>query len=326
MIAVQSWQRELADAYTDPLQLLSFLELDPDDVRVPRGNNAFPFRVTRSFASRMRKCDPADPLLLQVLPVHAESRDVPGFVADPVGDQASAFAPATLRKYHGRALLIATGGCAINCRYCFRRNFPYGEQQLTRSTERDALDWIAAESSIEEVILSGGDPLLLSDRRLGGLLTGLAAIRHLRRIRIHSRVPVVLPSRITDGFIAALTGTRLIPVMVIHANHSNEWDEHVDLALSRLRAAGVTLLNQAVLLRGVNDNAEALADLAQRFFASGVLPYYLHLLDRASGTAHFEVPEQEARALHAELRRRLPGYLVPRLVREEAGQPHKTLL
>jgi EF-P beta-lysylation protein EpmB len=321
-----NWQRELADSYRDPLQLLSFLELPP--MRMPKTDAAgdFPFRVTQSFAARMKKGDPADPLLKQVLPSGEEFVDFPGFVADPVGDRQAIRVQGILQKYAGRALLVAVGSCAIHCRYCFRRNFPYAEQQLTHSAELRALRWIAGDSSVQEVILSGGDPLLLSDRRLKDLMSELAAIPHVRRVRIHSRIPVVLPSRITEDFVATLTSTRLQSVVVIHANHPNEWDDHVGQALRRLRVANVALLNQAVLLRGINDDVDVLARLSERFFESGVLPYYLHLLDRARGTSHFEVSETDSLAVYEQLRQRLPGYLVPRLVREEPGRPYKTVL
>lgn len=320
------WQAELSASYTEPRQLLSFLDIEPVEFWSDLAPGNFPFRVTRSFALRMRKGNPLDPLLLQVLPTAEESRVVPGFADDPVGDLQASVLPGVLHKYSGRVLLVATGACAINCRYCFRRSFPYREQQLTHSAEESALAYIAADDSIEEVILSGGDPLLLSDLRLELLIAALAKIPHLRRIRIHSRVPVVLPSRITQGFVTVLTSTRLTPVVVIHANHPNEWDSAVGQALQEMRRAGVTLLNQAVLLRGVNDDAATLAALSETFFASGALPYYLHLLDRACGTAHFEVPQGRAAVLHEQLRRRLPGYLVPRLVREEAGRPYKSWL
>lgn len=325
MSVTTSWQRELADSYTDPLRLLTFLRLRSATAEID-ACGSFPFRVTPSFAGRMRKGDSSDPLLRQVLPSTDEFIDFPGFVADPVGDCQAARVPGVLQKYAGRALLIATGSCAINCRYCFRRNFPYNEQRLSRSAERRALQWIAGDQSLEEVILSGGDPLLLSDRRLGDLLRELAAIPQLRRIRIHSRIPVVLPLRITDDFVSALTSTRLQAVVVVHANHPNEWDDHVGQALRKLRAGKVTLLNQAVLLRGINDDASVLAKLSERFFDSGVLPYYLHVLDRARGTAHFEVSETDSLAVYEQLRQRLPGYLVPRLVREEPGRPYKAVL
>lgn len=325
MAQTDAWQAELAASYSDPEQLLSFLGLAADTVLPGATAGNFPFRVTRSFAARMAKGNPRDPLLLQVLPTSAEDAVVPGFTADPVGDGQAVVIPGVLHKYSGRVLLVVTGACAVNCRYCFRRSFPYAEQQLARSAEASALAYVAADETIEEVILSGGDPLLLSDSRLGRLIAALAEIPQLKRVRIHSRVPVVLPSRISDDFVCALTASRLEPVLVIHANHPNEWDADVGRALCTLQRAGVTLLNQAVLLRDINDDPEILAALSERFFRSGVLPYYLHLLDRARGTAHFDVPESRAVALHEQLRRMLPGYLVPRLVREEPGRPYKSL-
>lgn len=319
-----AWQAELADSFTDPHDLLGFLELDPRDFpALGRAAASFPFRVTRSYAGRMAKGDPADPLLRQVLPLAEELVTWPGFVADPVGDLAAAVAPGVLHKYQGRALLIVTGACAIQCRYCFRREFPYEANPLGRSREREALDFIAGDESLTEVILSGGDPLVLSDERLSGLVERLAAIPHVRRLRIHSRLPVVLPSRITGELARGLAGSRLQAVLVVHANHPAEFDESVKDALDRLRVAGIALLNQAVLLKGVNDRAATLYRLSETLFDHGVLPYYLHLLDKARGTAHFEVDEGRALELLRHLRETLPGYLVPRLVREVAGEAFK---
>lgn len=324
-IPPSSWQAELAAAFKSPAQLLTYLGLEgaPEQACGDAAKD-FPFLVTRAYADRMNKGDPADPLLRQVLPAAEELLAAPGFNADPVGDSAALAAPGVLHKYRGRALLIATGACAIHCRYCFRRAFPYADAQLHKSREDAALDYLAADASIHEVILSGGDPLLLSDERLAALLDRLAAISHLCRIRLHSRIPLVLPSRITKELAALLTGTRLQAVLVIHANHAQEVDPSVATALCLLRSAGITLLNQAVLLRGVNDSVAALADLSEALFRRGVLPYYLHLLDKTAGTAHFDLPLPQALALHQELRVSLPGYLLPRLVREQAGQPAKT--
>ncbi|MBS1214352.1 MAG: epmB [Proteobacteria bacterium] len=322
------WRAELAASFTRVEDLLQFLEL-PTQALLQSSLEAashFPFRVTRSYAERMRKGDEADPLLRQVLPVAEELREQPGFSADPVGDLAAVAATGVLQKYHGRALLVTTGACAINCRYCFRREFPYGEEQMSRQHEAAALDYLAAEPSVAEVILSGGDPLVLSDERLGALIGKIAALGHVRRLRIHSRLPVVLPSRVTESFLSLFTRTRLRSVLVIHANHAREIDGSVSAALRALGAAGVTLLNQSVLLKGVNDSVEDLAGLSEALFASGVSPYYLHALDKARGTAHFDLPLSEAMRLHEGLRRKLPGYLVPKLVREEPGEPYKVLL
>lgn len=317
------WQAELADSFSNPLDLLAFLDLDP--AQFPDWDAAarrFAFRVPRAYAARMERGDPADPLLHQVLPLGAELLDPPGFLADPVGDLAAVSTPGVLHKYHGRVLLIATGACAIHCRYCFRREFPYESNLLGKSREQAALAHIAADASLREVILSGGDPLVLNDERLARLVTAIAAIPHIERLRIHTRLPVVLPSRITPELIGSLH-SRLRTVVVIHANHAQEFDGPVRDALERLRRAEITLLNQAVLLRGINDHADTLVNLSDTLFAHGVLPYYLHLLDRARGTAHFEVEESRALDLLRELRERLPGYLVPKLVREVAGEAFK---
>ena len=319
-----NWQTELANALTDPRELLTLLDLDHTDCPpIIQASGDFPFRVTRSYASRMRKGDPGDPLLRQVLPLELELLEIPGFGGDPVGDLSSSTVPGLLHKYSGRALLIATGACAIHCRYCFRRDFPYTGQQLTRRREDAALAAIARDATIHEVILSGGDPLALGDERLAELIQAIAAIPHVRRLRLHSRLPVVLPSRINQGLLGLLSGSRLQTVMVIHANHANELDMSVRDALGALNRHGVTTLNQAVLLRGVNDEESSLIELSEKLFACGVLPYYLHLLDRARGTAHFEVPEARALELMEALRRQLPGYLLPRLVREQPGAPYK---
>ncbi len=321
---VPAWQRELARAITDPAELLRELKLDPALLPTARVAAArFPLRVPRGFVARMARGDPNDPLLRQVLPMGAELEATPGFVADPVGDRAAQAAPGVLHKYHGRALLIATGACAVHCRYCFRREFPYAEAPAGAEEWRPALSYLAGDSSIREVILSGGDPLSLSNRRLGVLLTALGRIPHLERLRIHSRQPIMLPERVDEGLLELLAQTRLRPVLVAHANHPREINAAVRAALARLAATGVTLLNQSVLLRGVNDSAAVLAELSETLFAARVLPYYLHLLDPVRGAAHFDVNEIEASAIMKTLRQRLPGYLVPRLVREQPGQPAK---
>jgi EF-P beta-lysylation protein EpmB len=277
----------------------------------------------------MRRGDPGDPLLRQVLPLAEEMLESPGYVADPVGDLQSLAATGVLHKYHGRALLVTTGACAIHCRYCFRREFPYAEQHAGAREFAAALALIREDTSITEVLLSGGDPLTLGDRRLGQLLGELEQIPHLQRVRVHTRLPVVLPERIDAGFIATWGAVRRLQrIVVIHANHAQELAGAADVhaALAALRDSGTTLLNQSVLLRGVNDSAAALEALSLALFEAGVLPYYLHLLDPVRGAAHFDVPAAEAQALHAELTARLPGYLVPRLVREVAGAPAKTML
>lgn len=325
--AAPAWQHALRAAFSRPAELLAFLELDPglpvlDFERL----RDFPLRVPRGFAARMNKRDPRDPLFLQVWPSLREADTTPGFTRDAVGDMDSALGDGVLHKYEGRALLITTGACAVHCRYCFRRHFPYSDSLAARGHWQPALERLAADRSISEAILSGGDPLSLSDERLGELFEGLAHIPHLKRVRIHTRQPIVLPERVDAGLLKILDALPLTKLMVVHANHANELDTEVGTALTRLRSAGLTLLNQSVLLSGVNDTTEILLTLHERLFSLGVLPYYLHVMDRVEGAAHFEVAEDRARALMRELSSRSPGYLVPRLAREVPGEPAKTWL
>lgn len=319
-----SWQQELADAITDPKELCELLELDPALIAPALASaRDFPLRVPRAFTAKMRKGDPKDPLLLQVLPAFAEQQIVDGYSTDPVGDLASRAAPGVLHKYEGRALVVATGACAIHCRYCFRRHFPYADESALHSGWAEAIAAIAADTTISEVILSGGDPLSLSDRRLRQFTDKLLPLSHVRRLRLHTRYPVVLPRRVDDEFLNWLGRLPIQRIVVLHANHAREIDSEVARACRDLAAAGATLLNQTVLLAGVNDSAPILAELSEALFAARVLPYYLHVLDRVQGAAHFDVPESRALELHEALARRLPGYLVPRLVREVAGAPAK---
>ncbi len=321
-----SWQAELARAITDPARLLAALGLPGHLLPAARAAAArFPLRVTRHYLGLIRPGDPDDPLLRQVLPLGEELRETPGFGADPVGDHAAGLMPGLLQKYHGRALLVATGACGIHCRYCFRRNFPYAEASATRHWE-ELRGRLADMPDIEELILSGGDPLSLSDARLARMLADLEALPRLRRLRIHSRLPGVLPARLTPALERLLAGCRPRVSLVLHCNHARELSEPLRAPLERLRRAGITLLNQSVLLRGVNDSADALCALSERLFDYGILPYYLHALDRVAGAAHFALPDSTALSLHREMQARLPGYLVPRLVREIPGQPSKTLL
>jgi EF-P beta-lysylation protein EpmB len=323
-VAAPRWQQLWRDAVRDPRELLALVGLEAAATGMSEAAAAqFALRVPRGFVARMRFGDPADPLLRQVLPLDAELRSMPGFALDAVGDALARAGQGVIRKYRGRALLVATGSCAVNCRYCFRRHFPYGDESAAAGGWSQAVALIAADASIDEVILSGGDPWSLSTPKLADLTRGLSAIPHLRRLRIHTRLPVVLPERVDAELTDWLAGLPWPVTVVLHANHAREFDASVDAAVARLRAAGATLLNQAVLLRGVNDSVEALAELSERGFAAGVLPYYLHQLDRVQGAAHFEVGDDEARRLHAGLAARLSGYLVPRLVREVAGDPGK---
>ncbi|HEU4779649.1 MAG TPA: EF-P beta-lysylation protein EpmB [Steroidobacteraceae bacterium] len=327
-IGASTWQRDLSRAITDPAQLLTELDLDPA-IGVPAraASSVFALRVTRSYLARMRRGDANDPLLRQVLPRADELVESGGYVPDPLDEHAATRAPNLLQKYAGRVLLITTQACAIHCRYCFRREFPYAGQQeaIGEGAGRwdAALEVIARDTSIEEVILSGGDPLSLSDARLTQITDELAGMRHVQRIRVHTRQPIVLPSRVDSGLLTWLRGIERPVVMVLHTNHANEIDNEVRSACAKLRAAGVTLLNQSVLLKGVNDDVDTLAQLSRALMDAGVVPYYLHLPDRVRGTAHFDVADSEARRLVDELGKRLSGYLVPRLVREVPGEPQK---
>ena len=332
--AVPDWQRELAEAVRDPLELLSLLGLCPADLGPESTADAliaatrdFPLRVPRSFVARMRPGDPADPLLRQVLAVPAELLQIEGFGTDPLDEAQARDAPGLLRKYAGRALLVSTGACAVHCRYCFRRHYDYGADQPDGQPRWSAaLAQLAADAQIEEVILSGGDPLSLGNARLGALLAKLAQLPQLTRLRIHTRTPIVLPARVDAGLLEVLAPWRERLVIVVHANHAAELDDAVLLALRALGAHSTALLNQSVLLAGVNDDATVLAQLSGRLFTAGVLPYYLHQLDRVAGAAHFAVDDRTALQLHAALLASLPGYLVPRLVRENAGESSKTPL
>lgn len=323
MSKVSAWQRELAGAVRDPQELLQLLNLQGRDIN-PEAARQFRLLIPRSYLARMVPGNWDDPLLRQVLPVDAEMQLVEGFRHDPVGDWQAQVANGVLHKYHGRVLLVATGACAVHCRYCFRRHFPYSEFNPVKGEWEGALAYIRVNTDVQEIILSGGDPLTLSDERLAVLFRQLQDISHVKRVRFHSRLPVVLPSRIDEGFLHLLTQFSPQKIMVIHANHAQELAaDDVHQALAALHDAGVTLLNQAVLLRGVNDSVEAQVALSESLFAERVLPYYLHLLDRVAGAAHFEVPEADAMELMAEVRKRLPGFLVPKLVREVAGEKAK---
>lgn len=320
---VPRWQSELATSVRDAATLLRRLGLSPEQVALAPGDAGFPLRVPESYVRRMRRGDPADPLLRQVLPVPDETRSTAQELIDPVGDLDAMPVPGLLHKYHGRVLLLATGACGVHCRYCFRRHFPYAQAQGSGRHWGRALNYIRDDPEIREVILSGGDPLMLTDARLAELARALESVSHVQRLRIHSRLPVVLPSRVTTDLLEWLAGTRLRGVLVLHINHPRELAAPLQEACVRLVGSGVTLLNQSVLLRGVNDTARTLAELSEALFASRILPYYLHQLDRVRGAAHFAVADGRAREIVGELHASLPGYLVPRLVREVPGSPFK---
>ena len=325
--ASSRWQHEMATAITTAEALAAAVGLEPALIEPARAAaGTFRLRVPRSYVARMRHGDANDPLLRQVLPVAEELESAPDYSADPLGEQAALRAPGLLQKYRGRALLITTSACAIHCRYCFRREFPYADQTGEGSRFSEAVAEIARDSSIEEVLLSGGDPLSLSDTRLAALTDALTRIPHIRRLRVHTRQPVVLPSRVDAGLIAWLNSIKVPMIFVLHTNHPNEIDGDVRAACDTLRAAGVTLFNQTVLLRGVNDDPVVLAELSRTLFEAGVLPYYLHVLDRVSGAAHFAIPDARAQEIAGSLAATLPGYLVPRLVREVEGAPAKVTL
>lgn len=321
------WQTLLGEAITDPEELLRELELPLRLLPAARQASAgFRLQVPRGFVRRMRRGDPDDPLLRQVLPLGEELEVGDGYSLDPLREQQSMAAPGVLHKYHGRVLLTLTGACAVHCRYCFRRHYPYSDATAGRANAQLAIDYLQQHPEVEELILSGGDPLSLSDNRLQSLVARLASIRHLKRLRIHSRLPVVLPERVDQRLLDWISTPRFSVVLVIHCNHANEIDVPLREAMNKLRAAGVTLLNQSVLLRGVNDRLDTLLQLSERLFEAGVLPYYLHQLDPVQGASHFAVTEETGRQLVDAMRKRLPGYLVPRLVREDPGKPSKTPL
>jgi len=325
--AADTWHQSLAQAIRDPDELIDLLGL-PDECRAAarRAARLFTVMVPRSYLNRIRPGDPADPLLLQVLPLGAEEIETPGFVADPVGDRAARRAPGLLHKYAGRALLIATGACAVHCRYCFRRQYPYHAEPHRLDDWEPAFEVIASDASLHEIILSGGDPLMLTDGRLSEICERIGTIPHVSRLRIHSRLPIVLPERVTGTLLATLAQARPTCILVVHANHPHELEGDCGDALRRLVRGGIAVLNQSVLLKGINDSVVTLAALCEGLVDLGVMPYYLHQLDRVGGAAHFEVSEKTGRNLMRALRRRLPGYAVPRYVREIAGEDHKTPL
>lgn len=323
--ADDSWQNQLSNVVDTAAELLAGLDLQPEAIGFStEACQEFALKVPTAFVRRMQPGNPRDPLLLQILASANELLEVPGYDLDPVGETGSVNPqPGIIHKYQGRVLLIVSSGCAINCRYCFRRHFPYSDNQNSRQEWQEALAYIAADSDISEVILSGGDPLMPGDAYLHELVTQIAGIPHVRRLRIHTRLPVVIPARVTTGLIDAICRPGLQTIMVIHCNHPNEIDGEVDDALAALAKRGITLLNQSVLLAGINDDVSTLCALSERLFAAGVMPYYLHLLDKVRGAAHFDVPEHDARQLMSEVTAKLPGFLVPKLVREVAGMEAK---
>lgn len=322
-----SWQQQLSQAIRDPITLCQRLGLSDRWLPGARtGHQLFEVCVPEAYLARIVPNAPNDPLLRQVLPLNEEGLTPQGYVLDPLEEAEHRPAKGLIHKYAGRVLLIASPNCAINCRYCFRRHFPYSDNSPSRAQWQEALDYLRADTTIHEAILSGGDPLAASDRQLAWLVEQQESIPHLKRLRIHTRLPVVIPDRIDSALLDWLSATRLQKVVVLHINHANEIDQAVIDACARLKQTGATLLNQSVLLRGVNDDVATLATLSERLFEAGILPYYLHVLDPVQGAAHFDVPDREALELVAQLRDHLPGFLMPRLVREIPGKGSKTPL
>ncbi|GGA62804.1 EF-P beta-lysylation protein EpmB [Neiella marina] len=319
------WQWQLKHAISSPEELLQRLSLTESEVGSGAARRLFPLRVPQAFVDKMAIGDGNDPLFKQIWPADAEFHQVDGYLTDPLQEHDAAV-PGLIHKYHNRVLLLVRGGCAVNCRYCFRRHFPYGDNKPTEHHWQDALDYIAQRPEIKEVIFSGGDPLMANDQQLSELIGRIERIPHVTRLRIHSRLPVMIPERLTTELLARLSNSRLKPVIVLHINHANEIDQRLTDALGPYQQAGIWLLNQAVLLAGINDNVDTLTELSEALFQAGIQPYYLHAFDPVANTAHFDVADTQAKQLMQQLLTRLPGFLVPTLVREIAGQPSKTPL
>ena len=323
MPKIPDWQKQMATGFSRVTDLLAWLEIEPVSLDNPVDtDSSFPMKVPHAYAARMRKGDPEDPLLRQVLPLNAENEAAPGFSSDPVGDLPASGGQGIIRKYHGRALLVTTGACAIHCRYCFRRHFPYHSHHIDRILSPEGIEMLN-HANVEEIILSGGDPLALGDSRLAVLFDSIGKVEKLRRLRIHTRLPVVIPDRITQRLIDMLAEFPVPVTIVLHINHPNEIDQQTELVCRRLFSRGIHLLNQAVLLRGVNDDAGVLEELCVKGFEAGILPYYVHQLDRVSGSAHFLVSSADALRIEEVMRNTLPGYLLPRFVTEVPGKKSK---
>ena len=324
----QNWQSQLSDLITDPSELLAILQLSPEQLLSGAilASNAFKLRVPRAFVGKMQIANPLDPLLLQILPHHLELEEHAGFVTDPLDEESANHIPGVLHKYRSRFLLTLTGACAVHCRYCFRRHFPYQENLPKNDDWLNIEAYLNEQTQINEVILSGGDPLTLSNRKLALWIERLESISHIKILRIHSRVPIVIPERIDDEFINILKNSRLRVILVVHSNHAAELDDSTCLKLSQLVKENILVLNQAVLLKGVNDSAETLVQLSHRLFEARVLPYYLHVLDKVKGAHHFDLDVEKIDQIYKEVLASLPGYLVPKLVREVAGESNKTPL
>ncbi len=322
----RDWKEILQKASPSPQKLLNKLGIEESSPISKQASNDFPLRVPPGFVSRIRRNNPADPLFKQVWPSLEEENDQIGFTQDPLNEFNHQMAPGLLHKYQGRVLLILTGACAIHCRYCFRRHFPYSSSNPSGKNLEKVIEYLQKQTNVTEVILSGGDPLSMSDERLSDLVSRLAKIPHLKRLRVHTRFPIVIPERINDACLDWLTKTRLQITIILHINHANELDKSIEQAILKLRNENIPLFNQSVLLKGINDSAQALTALSEALFTHGIIPYYLHLLDPVSGASHFEVDEASAKILMREIQKRLPGYLVPKLVREDYETAHKTII
>ncbi|WP_441366789.1 EF-P beta-lysylation protein EpmB [Acinetobacter lwoffii] len=324
----QNWQSQLSDLITDPRELLKVLQLAPEQLLSGAilASEQFKLRVPRAFVGKMQTGNPLDPLLLQVLPHHLELEEHPGFVTDPLGEEQANQQPGVLHKYKSRFLLTLTGACAVHCRYCFRRHFPYQENLPKNEDWINIKQYLESQPDINEVILSGGDPLTLSNRKLKTWIERLESVPHLKFLRIHSRVPIVIPNRVDEELLSMLKNSRLRIILVVHSNHASELDDFTCKRLNQLVQQQITVLNQAVLLNGVNDSAQVLVDLSYRLFDAGVMPYYLHVLDKVKGAHHFDLAPDHINEIYTEVLANLPGYLVPKLVREIAGEKNKTPL
>ena len=324
----QNWQSQLSDLITDPLELLEALQLSPDQLLSGAilASEQFKLRVPRAFVGKMNIGDPLDPLLLQVLPHHLELEEHPGYVTDPLGEEQANQQPGVLHKYKSRFLLTLTGACAVHCRYCFRRHFPYQENLPKNEDWLNIKSYIESQPDINEVIFSGGDPLTLSNRKLKLWIDRLESLAQIKFLRIHSRVPIVIPNRVDEELVSLLKNSRLRIILVVHSNHAAELDDFTCTKLSLLAQQQITVLNQAVLLNGVNNSAQVLVDLSYRLFDAGVMPYYLHVLDKVKGAHHFDLSPEQINLIYKDVLENLPGYLVPKLVREIAGEKNKTPL
>ena len=322
---MSNWQQQLSQGFSSASDLLAFLEIEPAHASL-YAEQQFKTKVPRGFAARMKQGDIYDPLLKQVLAVHDELEIVAHYSTDPLGEKSFNPMPGLIHKYHNRVLLMLSGACAVHCRYCFRRHFPYQDNQPGKLGLREIVDYLKRHPQVNEVILSGGDPMLLNNHYFQTILEYLQELTSLKVVRIHSRIPVVLPSRIEQDWLQLFAPYPWQKIMVTHANHAQELDESVTHAISLLKSSGWMVLNQAVLLAGVNDTLQAQISLSHQLLAAGILPYYLHLLDPVQGAAHFEVPQAQAMSIYSEMQRHLSGYMVPKLVKEQPGRPHKTLV